>query len=412
MIKQNIKKKIKKKKKVLKNRMILVLNTIRWFLNLNTYKDPNIWVFGAIRGRAYLDNAKYLFEYINENTSIDAVWITKKLKVVEEIRAKGYKAFLENSDEAKYYASRAKVAIVTHRGNKNKSDLPFCYFNEKTKIIQLWHGIPLKKIAYDDKVFSFKHNEYSVKYKLKMKIMEKFFPFVNYVHKPSMILALGEETQNIFSKAFRTPKEKVKITGYPRYDVLIANKNRIDNNKRVIYMPTFRGSVNSKFDLFLQYGFDVEKIDFFLQERDIFLDIKLHPFNRPSKKLREQIEKSKYIFLLEDIQIYEEIHKYSILITDYSSIFFDYLLLDRPIIFAPFDKEQYVKKDREFYFNYEEVTPGPKAYSWNDVLEYIDIFNKNPLKYKNERQIIKNRFHKYEDTKNCKRVYREIKKII
>jgi len=396
--------------KVIKN-IKLFVDLIIWAIFKKIPKDPNIWVFGAIRGKEYLDNAKYLFEYVNKHTSINAIWITKNLEVVERIRAKGYKAYLENSKEAKYYASRAKIAIITHRGNRKKSDLPFCYFNEETKIIQLWHGIPLKKIAYDDKVFSFKTNENSIKYKVKMKIIDKFFPFVSYVHKPSMILALGEETQNIFSKAFRTAKDKVKITGYPRYDVLIENKNRVNNEKRVIYMPTFRGSVNSKFDLFLQYGFDVEKIDSFLQKRDIYLDIKLHPFNRPSEDLIKQIEKSKNIFLLEDIQIYEEIHKYIMLITDYSSIFFDYLFLDRPIIFAPFDQNEYIKKDREFYFDYEEVTPGPKVYSWSEVLEYIDIFNKNPLMFDEERKIIKNRFHKYQDNKNSERVYKEIKKI-
>jgi len=84
-----------------------------------------------------------------------------------------------------------------------------------------------------------------------------------------------------------------------------------------------------------------------------------------------------------------------ILITDYSSIYFDYLLLDKPIIFAPFDFEDYLVKDRELYYNYDEVTPGPKARNWNEVLISLKEAIENPEKYKKEREKIKNIFHKY-----------------
>ena len=186
-------------------------------------------------------------------------------------------------------------------------------------------------------------NSYSnLKWKIKQFLKKKFFPFANYVNEPSMILALSKETQDIFAQAFRTSKEKVLITGYPRNDILlqhVSKKAKEFKTKKVIYMPTFRGSVNSDFDLFLQYGFDVDKLDIFLSKENMQLDIKLHPFNQPSPELLKKLELSKNIFFLDHDAIYEIISEYDILITDYSSIYFDYLLLDRPIVFAPFDKE-------------------------------------------------------------------------
>ncbi len=393
----------------------ILLESFTWFVSCFAKKDHNIWVFGAIRGTKYMDNAKYLFEYVNKHTEIQAIWISKNQEVVDDLNSKGFNAFYEYTSEAKYYARRAKVAVVTHRGNRKKADLPMHTFSKQTKIIQLWHGIPLKKVAFDDKVFSFKHNENSLKWKLKVFLKNTLFPFLNYVNEPSLILALSKETQDIFSKAFRTSKDKVLITGYPRNDILLKNistEKKEFENKKIIYMPTFRGSVNSNFDLFVQYGFDVDKLDTFLSKENMTLEIKLHPFNQPSDDLLKKLAASENIFFLDHDAIYEIISEYDMLITDYSSIYFDYLLLDRPIIFAPFDKESYLEKDREFYFDYEEVTPGPKAMNWEEVMQQLKIFNKTPEIYADERKLIKDRFHTYQDDKSTERVYEAILDII
>ena len=61
-----------------------------------------------------------------------------------------------------------------------------------------------------------------------------------------------------------------------------------------------------------------------------------------------------------------------ILITDYSSIYFDYLLLDKPILFMPFDFEDYIENNARFYYNYNCVTPGPKCKDWNNVMEHLE----------------------------------------
>jgi len=398
---------IKKIKRFIK----LLINLYTWCISYFIKKDEKIWVFGAIRGQKYMDNAKYIFEYVHHETDIEAVWISKNDILVSELKDKGFQAYYEYTKEAKYFAKRAKVAVITHRGSRSKADLPFHLFSKKTKVIQLWHGIPLKKIAFDDKVFSFKQDENTTKYKVIASVKKVFFPFLNYVHEPSLVLALSEETQTIFSQAFRVDKKRVQITGYPRTDELLKKysfESTIDKKTKVIYMPTFRGSVNSNFDLFLDYGFNIDEIDTFLEKNSMTLDIKLHPFNQPSEELIEKLEKSKNIFFLEYDAIYEILSNYSMLITDYSSIYFDYLLLDRPIIFTPFDKDTYLKEDREFYFDYDKVTPGLKASNWTEVILSLEQYLKNKDLYKEERHILRNRFHTHQDTSNSKRVYETI----
>ena len=98
------------------------------------------------------------------------------------------------------------------------------------------------------------------------------------------------------------------------------------------------------------------------------------------------------------------------LITDYSSIFFDYLLLDKPIIFAPFDQEDYLKNDREFYYNYELVTPGIKAKDWDEVLERVkNLIYCDNYTYNEERAFIKKMFHTFSDGNSSERVFQAIK---
>jgi CDP-glycerol glycerophosphotransferase len=93
--------------------------------------------------------------------------------------------------------------------------------------------------------------------------------------------------------------------------------------------------------------------------------------------------KSEYIQFLESkIELNEIIQDYSIVISDFSGLYIDYLLTNRPIIFAPFDYEKYITKDRELYYNYNKVTLGPKCKNWDEVLEWIIKFKANPKLYK------------------------------
>jgi len=340
------------------------------------------WIFGAQRGHAFSDNAKHLFLYVHEKSDVTAAWITRNQSIVEDLKSKGYRAYYFYSLAGLYYCMSSSVAVVTHMGNNMRGDLPFFALNRKASIVQLWHGIPLKKIGFDDKLFSQKKHLPFVQF-----IKEKaygLFPYASRIQSPSAVLSLSIESKKLFSSAFRVSEKNIFVTGYPRNDLIYQNMmpTCLSTSKKVIFMPTFRGCEGASLDPLSDFKFQTTIFDEILEKNDLDLYIKLHPFNFPSSDLIKQIVDANHIHFLVCEDIHEIINQFDVLITDYSSIFFDYLLMDRPIIFTPFDHETYLSKDRELYYDYDKVTPGPKAYDWVQVIELLVDIDKIYSKYK------------------------------
>ncbi|RLC52457.1 MAG: hypothetical protein DRH79_04890 [Candidatus Cloacimonadota bacterium] len=114
------------------------------------------------------------------------------------------------------------------------------------------------------------------------------------------------------------------------------------------------------------------------------------------------------IKILLNVDIYDSICDYDILITDFSSIYFDFLLTGKPIIFTVFDKDEYLKNERELYYEYNEITPGPKTKNWEETIKSAVSILAGNDEYKQQREKIKNRFFKYNDGRNSERVFKEI----
>jgi CDP-glycerol glycerophosphotransferase (TagB/SpsB family) len=105
----------------------------------------------------------------------------------------------------------------------------------------------------------------------------------------------------------------------------------------------------------------------------------------------------------------EELASAAAIITDYSSVYFDFLLLDRPIIFAAFDLETY-KRKRNFYYDYDSVTPGPKARDWDETITQLELILNGEDDWRNERHRINERFNLYKNADSSRRVFFEIRK--
>jgi len=368
-------------------------------------KKKNLWIFGSWFSKKYTDNSKFLFEYVNKNhKEIEAVWITAEQCVMQELQSKNSKVVYRYSLKGLWYVLRAKSVIFVQGPNEDILNGINWYV---TKNIQLWHGTPLKKINYDDNL-CVKNRDFL---KFKLFIKKIFFPVMYY--KYDFFPACSNEDKKNFASAFLLNSEKVKITGYPRNDIFLNNKQLSKKMLfKIIYMPTFRGEKESTFDFFTQFAFNQKEIEKKLKEMSAELFLKLHPVNKPNSEILVEINNSENIFFYdENSDIYEELHEFGILITDFSSVYFDYLLTDKPIIFASFDLDEYLTNDRELYYDYDEVTPGPKCKDWNEVIEWIEKFKNNPDLFSDERGKIKNKFHKYHDGKSCERVYQEILKI-
>jgi len=379
-------------------------------------KDKNLWVFGAWFGEKYADNSKYLFEYVNENhPEIRAVWLTRNKNTLEQVRQQGYEAHLAYSLKGHLLSMKAGVAVVS---TSELRDINGFALSSNTQLVQLWHGTALKKIMFDDRIGFGKPS-------LLRKLIPVIFPFFkkHFDFTDTLLIATSDTVKEKISCSFRVEGRNVKITGYPRTDSIFKPKENIPLSELLtslrkrkfkigIYMPTHRGE--GKSDITSLLPKDLDRFDTLLEQHNVFLLIKLHFYHL--KALKDLDYNFKNVLFLRDTDIEQDIYTIlpytDFLITDYSSVYLDYLLMDKPIIFAPFDMNDYIKNDRKFYYNYEDATPGPKAKNWDEVLRCIKEAVKDPGKYGQERQRIRDIFHKYVDGNSSERVFDAISRKI
>lgn len=334
-------------------------------------KEKKLWVFGGWYGQRISDNPKYLLQYINNHQSHNtrAVWIYKNNNVkIEALRLK-IEAYHYKSFKGILIQLRASMVFYTHTIH---TDLNSNYISWNTKRIQMWHGIPLKKIGYDDE-FSFSRFRKNKLYRLT----------INNVN--TYVLSTGGNVSKIFQSAFDEPPEKMLNSGFPRNDVFfIKSKKKIEDEYNVLYMPTLRSGYDTTFNLLDErYNFNLAAVDEFLREKDVKLTLRIHPANKPDEQMVKAIEISDNIYMSSSDDIYNEIGEYDCLITDYSSVMFDFALSGKQIIFAAFDLTEYLLDDRGMYFDYRSIAGESIAYSWLEVLSLLNngLNNKGTYNY-------------------------------
>lgn len=364
----------------------LGINLFFYMLSQLIPKQKKLWIFGAWYGHKYSDNPRAFFEYINrEQLGVNAVWICKSSDVIKQVRLLGFKAFHEKSIIGMWYQLRAEFVFMCQSLH---DDIYSPCIGKSTTVVNLWHGLPLKKIMYD--VFG----DRVVKKNVVGRLVDTLSPYNNI--RNDYLLATSEETQKTLSNAFRLPKERTIITGFPRNDIFLTSVGKTNNKcYKCIYMPTFRGGQGSECDLFAQYGFDVKIIDKVLISNNIELVLRMHPVNKPPKYIIAEINNASNISIDSTDDIFDSITDYDCMITDYSGGYFDYLLTGRPILFAPFDLEKYKQQERDLYYSYEDVTLKPYAYNWPELIDNIvAVKQKSPsLDYQHSYNILKNKFH-------------------
>ena len=136
------------------------------------------------------------------------------------------------------------------------------------------------------------------------------------------------------------------------------------------------------------------------------MHIKMHYYEL-SKVSFNSVNEPSYIHLLNSHEINDInriLNHIDVLVTDYSSVFYDFLVLDRPILFAPFDLEEYQKIDRELYEDYSSATPGQICQNWNEIQIQLEKYFSFGDTYQTERIEIFNQYFKYSDNHNSERI--------
>lgn len=323
--------------------------------------DSHIWLFSSTDNSHYNYNSRYLFEYVKENLpEITPLFVINDPELRTSLSSKyGKQYFIETESIQGIRQALSAGVWFTSAG------LP-AYgtgLHKKRLIINLWHGVPLKKIALLDPNL-----------KKAARIYFKKIFSENY----TCILTTSHELIPLMARSFAVSEDKIKVWGQPRNDGLFQKNDcreilgqlfpdLPEYTKTVLYAPTFRDY--GQVQLFPFKDFDQEQLEAFLEEKNMLLFIRTHVAEQGSaapylgKRIRflgnEQAEDVTGILNIFDC-----------LITDYSSIYIDYLLTGKPMIFLPYDRQQYLD-GRGMNFDYDDVTPGPKPETFNDFLDAL-----------------------------------------
>lgn len=334
-----------------------------------TPRNKNKWLVGNARG--FNNNTKYFFIHAKEVLQMkNCYWICKNKKCRSEVRQLGYKAYHPWSLTGLYHLLTAKVYIY----DSHISALNF-WTSGRVKKVNLWHGVGIKNIEY--------------KVQVKSDEQENWLNYlrrpVNYV-RPDLFLSTSSMMTKHFAECFRIPETHCIESEYPRCAIFkktqeellsfistYENKEarelaeRLNKASRTyIYMPTWR---EGKDDFLKKAGFDLQALENALKEKNELFLFKLHPFTR----IKVNTSEYKHILFMDNkMDIYPLLPFTDVLITDYSSIYYDYLLMpDKEILLFPFDYKEFIASEHDLAFDFDEYTPGARVYTFSDMLEAI-----------------------------------------
>lgn len=366
-----------------------------------TPKDRRLLVFGAFSGQHFGDNSGALYSYVikNKPDGVRAVWLTDSPDVLNQVRDLGGEAYLKRSLPGIWLSLRANWVVTSHA---LEDALLFYPVPGYPKELYLHHGIPLRKGIFREK--------------------EKFYdiPPVNSnerFHCITVSTVTSDWAAQQQRKNIPVAESILKITGLPRNDRLFTkDDNRALKQKyslgsfTVLYAPTWRRWEGTKFFPFPDQ--DLAGIVSFLKERKMTMVLRPHHTDLRRQEndafwrtVKASGDVFKVITIFEEADVQGLLAAADCLITDYSSIHYDYLLTGRPMIYLPYDLPRYVQEMGEFNCDYEEFTPGPKPKTQAEFLLSLDQFSKGVDTFKESRRRVTELVHAYKDGHSCERVY-------
>lgn len=339
----------------LKNIIDIAYSSGIFFASKLLNDKDNIWLFGAQGGHSYSDNSKYFFEWmLNNHKEEECYWVTKDKDTYRQLLSQDIPVLYFYDIRNMLLLAKAKYVVCTHSHIGNDV---YKFVSKSKTLITLWHGIPLKKMGRIPK--------------------RKYRNHMGMKSQPDLFLVTSSNDAELFSDLYEIDRDKFFVASYPRVSNLISIA---ENKKLVLYAPTFRDGMNQ--DYYDKHVFptkeELQVLNETLIKFDYQLFIKMHPYVQAKFPSLDEFSNINLVSAFDDVQRY--LAQAKVLITDYSSIYFDYLNLDKEIIFFIPDYDWYSKKsNRGFLYNYEDVTPGIKVSSWKQIEDRLVGIFKNDM---------------------------------
>lgn len=330
--------------------------------------------FGSSQ-HAYNGNAKYLMLHmLDACPDIEVAWIAPSRRMRGELRAQGVPAYWKYEPAGLWYCLTAKVYAFNGRTSEVNH-----WTSGGATTLCLWHGVGLKAVGFASTTQEYRHqfDAGSLYHRAAM-------PWL-YV-RPDFFLSSSRMMTPHHCKAFRVTPEQCLELGYPRSDhfflppdQLQASLERTENEstldfvrslekyeKVFLYTPTYRDTGE---DFVASSGVDFERLDAAMREMDSLFIFKLHP--RTNIQMPEEGRYPNLCFPPPDTDVYPYLQSTDVLITDYSSVYYDFLLLEKGIVLFLFDRERYVAENRNLILDLDTHMPGRQAMTFDALLEIL-----------------------------------------
>jgi len=355
-------------------------------------KQRNLVLFIGGDNGQFRDNIKYLYLHLHRNhqEKFEYYFLTEDREVFRKLQNHSLPAVLYPRWWTVLVMLKTSIVIVDNLDWIR--NLKY-YFLVNTYKIQLWHGCSIKSLGLDNAVY--KENLKAVWWRIWYYLQGRF-------PKYDLFLSTSKiNSEKIFKPAFIF--DKIIESGYPRNDILLSKPDALDligtdttviNKAKelksdqyqvVLYAPTFRDTGLGD-DFLDKEALNINELDDFAIRNKILIIFKIHPW----RELPVDFSNLNNIIKYRDSgDIYPLLPLIDLLITDYSSIFFDFLYLNKPIIFFPYDYDKYIREDRSLKYDYNWVTPGPKCMHQKDLQQCIQktLFDKED-EYRQKRKTI------------------------
>ncbi|MBR52000.1 MAG: hypothetical protein CMD58_05750 [Gammaproteobacteria bacterium] len=353
----------------------------------------NILFIGRDNGR-FIDNTKYLLLYALDRDEYlgKKYFLTEDKNTFNNLISEDIPAIFYPSFESFFIMLTTKVVVVD--SERWIGRIKYHYLFNALKI-QLWHAVPTKQIGLIKKNSLIKEGEYPLIKRILDKIKGAYCKYDVFNSTSKNLIS------TTFSEAFDA--DRFISFGYPRNDVLFSNgnekymistdqcsigkiiSNKYNNLRLVLYAPTFRKHKRETYP-----PLNTLKLSDFCKENNIFFLIKHHYRPDSIAKFGEQ-DLSSIIYYDNECDIYPILSNIDLIITDYSSIYIDTLLINKKVIFFPYDIEEYYI-DSNDRLDYLEKTPGPKCFHQYELHEeIINMLNTSTDNYSQKRIFMKNK---------------------
>jgi len=360
-------------------------------------------IFESNMGRNYTGNPKYIYEEMVRQ-GLDKKYRCYIILDDTSIQIPGHAKKIKRS-RTLYYMIMGIAGIWV-----SDSRMPNYIIKRKgVHYIQTWHGTPLKKLAMDMDSINMAGETDIEKYKRN---------FYKNTRTWDYLISQNHYSTEIFKRAFAFDKTILEI-GYPRNDILISGnkKEYIDQLKKsmglpldkkvLLYAPTWRDNQYYakgayKFTNALDFDLFREKLG-----DEYVCIVKYHYL------VKDNLDWSAYKGFVYNFDMCENIAQLylvsDMLITDYSSVMFDYSILRRPMLFFAYDLEDYKDNLRGFYFDFLKEAPGPVTRTTGELID--SILNYKPEEYASKYEAFHKKYNHVDDGNASRKVVELIKKL-